>query len=112
MWVGFCCPKAVGLRKRHAPNLTSWSGGIFGVGAQGTGVSAAVTGLKAMRPRATPSSIVIVCGMLRERFIGSGVLLGRAHNPRGDHAGLAGLAGPSGGDASSVALYPPGACDG
>src|SRR5262249_15359236 len=80
MWVGSCCLKAVVLRKRHAPNLMSWLGGIFGVGVQVPAVSVALTVLKATRPRATPSSTAIVCGMVREGFIGLGVLCGRAYN--------------------------------
>src|SRR5262245_9081670 len=81
MWVGLRCPKAVGLRKRHAPNLMSWLGGTFGVGVQAPVVSVAVTVLKTIRPRATPSSTAIVCGIVRERFMGLGVLCGRAYNP-------------------------------
>src|SRR5262249_49725216 len=100
MWVGLRCPKAVGLRKRHAPNLMSWLGGTFGVGVQAPVVSVAVTVLKATRLSAIPSTTATVCGMVRERFMGLGVLCGRAHNPC-DHACSA---GPSA-DTSSVALF-------
>src|SRR5262249_55670857 len=100
MWVGLRCPKTVGLRKRHAPNLMSWLGGTFGVGVQAPVVSVAVNVLKATRPSAIPNSTATVCGMVRERFMGLGVLCGRAHNPC-DHACSA---GPST-DTSSVALF-------